>query len=264
VTSIDKSIVISDISPPLDKTLATQLLDEYISQEKRFILGDWEPATLDGGQFAEAAARILYHHDSGILDKRKGVNECLQYVEDFQNKNKHNFPDRKSAVHLCKALRAIYKFRSDRGAVHIDPDYNANHLDSKYLLESCRWVLSELLRLFWKGDRKEVSSIIKQILKYEIPSIRTFDDNLLVQRTDCSTEEEILILLYYSRDVGLSRTQLGQFVQKAPSAITNAIKFLASSKMRQIYKLKNGNFCLTDIGARRVLSELANKLVLNY
>lgn len=261
---IDKSIIINDISPPLDKTLTIQLLDEYVSQEKRFILGDWEPATLDGGQFAEAAARILYHNDSGILDKRKGVNECLRYVEDFNNSNTHLFPERKSALHLCKVLRATYKFRSDRGAVHIDPQYNANHLDSKYLLESCRWVLAELLRLFWNGDRKEVSTIIREILKFDIPSIRAFENSLLVQRTDCSAEEEILLLLYYSREAGLSRAELGRYVQKAPSAITNAIKSLASSKVRQIHKLTNGNFCLTDIGIRRVLSELADKLVLDY
>lgn len=263
MASIDKSIIIKDISPPLDKTLATQLLDEYVSQEKRFILGDWEPATLDGGQFAEAAARILHHQDSGVLGKRKGVNECLQYVEDFQNKNKHYFPDRKSAGHLCKVLRAIYKFRSDRGAIHIDPEYDANHLDSKYLLESCRWVLAELLRLFWRGDRKEVSTVIREILKFNIPSIKAFDDTLLVQRTDCSAEEEILLLLYHSREAGLSRGELGRSVQKTPSAVTNAVKYLASSRVRQIYKIKNGNFCLTDIGVRRVLSELANKLILD-
>jgi len=264
MTLIDKTKIINEVSPPLDNILATQLLDEYISQEKRFILSDWEPATLDGGQFTEAAARILYHLDSGNLATRKSVNECLQYVEELKNNNKHSYPDRKSSLHTCKVLRAIYKFRSDRGAVHIDPEYDANHLDSKYLVDSCRWILSEFLRLFWKGDRKEVAKLIKQILKYEIPSIKKFEDCLLLQRTDCSTEEEILLLLYYSGDSGLNRSALGRFVQKSPTSVTKAIEYLISSKVRQIYKLTNGDFCLTDIGIRRVLSELADKLVVDY
>lgn len=61
MASIDKKTLLSAIAPPLDLILAKQLLDEFISLEKRFILRDWEPATLDGGQFAEAAARIIYH-----------------------------------------------------------------------------------------------------------------------------------------------------------------------------------------------------------
>jgi hypothetical protein len=262
VPSVDKSTIIADISPPLDQKLATQLLDEYISQEKRFILGDWEPATLDGGQFAEAAARIVCHRDSGVLNRTKSVHECLTYVEDFNNSRRHSFPDRKAALHLCRALRAIYKFRSDRGAIHIDPDYSANHLDSKYLVEGCRWVLAEILRLFWAGDRRRVSVVIQQILNFDIPSIRMFDDSFLVQRTDCSTEEEILLLLYHSREVGLNRAQLGRSVQKAPSAVTNALKRLTSSKVRQVHTLRNGNFCLTDIGVKKVLTELAAKLIL--
>jgi hypothetical protein len=262
MSSIDKPQIINEISPPLDNILATQLFDEYISQEKRFVLGDWEPATLDGGQFAEAAARILYHQDSGRLDRRRKVDDCLQYVEDFKNQNKHSLSDRKSALHTSKVLRAIYKFRSDRGAVHIDPVYTANHVDSKYLVDSCRWVLAEFLRVFWKGDRTEVSDIIKQILSYEIPSVRKFGTDLLVQRVDCTTEEEILLLLYYVKESGFSHSELVKFVKKDPSGVSRALKNLSSSQKREIIKLDNENYCLTDIGIKRVLRDLADKLIL--
>ena len=88
-----KEDVLNSICPPLDSTLATQLLDEFISLEKRFVLRDWEPATLDGGQFSEAAARILYHADSGTINYLKSVDKCLKYVEDPDGKNPHNYPD---------------------------------------------------------------------------------------------------------------------------------------------------------------------------
>ena len=149
---MDKFDIIKNISPPVELQLATMLIDEYISLEKRYMLGDWEPAILDGGQFCEISARIIYHIDSNTLSLRKGVSDCLNYIED--DKNKHHYPERKSALHLCKVIRTNYKFRSDRGAVHIDPVYTANQIDSKLVIENSKWILSEFLRVFWTSDKK--------------------------------------------------------------------------------------------------------------
>src|SRR5947199_8957837 len=108
---IDKDTLHRQLVPPLDGPLANQLLAEYISQEKRFVLRDWEPSTLDGGQFAEAAARVIYHIDSGNLNRRKSVDDCLSYIEDRKQNNRHLFPERKAAIHLTRDLRTVYKFR---------------------------------------------------------------------------------------------------------------------------------------------------------
>lgn len=92
--------------------------------------GDWEPATLDGGQFCEIGARCVFHIDSKNLNLTKGVDDCLEYIEDLENKRKHFFPSRKDALNLCKVIRLAYRFRSKRGAIHIDPQYSANEMDS--------------------------------------------------------------------------------------------------------------------------------------
>lgn len=257
---MDKQALINKVCPQLDLTLTTQLIDEYNSLEKRFVLRDWEPATLDGGQFAEAAARILYYKDSGTLNYSKGVGDCLDYVEN--NSNRHNYPDRKSALHTAKVIRTIYKFRSDRGAVHINPNYSANHLDTTLVISNTKWVLSEFLRVFLTTDRNLVENTIRDILEFDLPVIGDFDGQLLVQRTDCNADEEILILLHFAGQNGFNRKQLGQYVQKLAPAITTSLKKLSSGQERKIIKLKNGNFRLTDIGNRFVLTNLADKLKL--
>lgn len=253
-----QATLLQGISPPLDRKLTEQLLSEYVSQEKRYILGDWEPATLDGGQFVEAASRLLYHQDSGKIERRKKVDDCLKYVEDPKGQYTHGFPERKSAKHIARVLRTIYKFRSDRGAIHIDPDYTANQLDSRLVIENSRWVLSELLRIFWSGNRQQVAKAIREILEYEVPAVGRFEDQLLVQRKDCTAEEETLLLLHVSGESGLSRKDLGRFVRKAPSKVTEAAQSLESN--REIVELNNGNFRLTDLGARRVILSLGSKL----
>lgn len=257
---MDKTTLISNICPPLDQTLLEQLINEYNSLESRFILRDWEPATLDGGQFAEAAARILYHQDSGTLNYNKGVGSCLNYLEDSNNSNSHDYPDRKSALHTSKVIKTIYKFRSDRGAVHINHNYSANHLDSSLVIANSKWVLSEFLRIFLTTDLNLVEDIIRDILEFDSPVIGDFDGQIMVQRTDCSTVEEILILLHYAGNNGFNRTDIGKYVQKAQSSITNSLQKLSSNSHRKIIKLNNGNYRLTDIGNRFVLASLADKL----
>ena len=257
---LSKTELLSKISPPLDSKLAEQLLDEYLSLEKRYVLSDFEPATLDGGQFSQAASRLIYHQDSGNLNRRRGVDKCLSYIEDYNSRNNHNFPDRKSSLHMCKVLRSVYKFRSDRGAIHIDPEYTANQLDAKLVLENARWLLSEILRVFWTGDRAIVAQAIREIIEYDVPVIAEYDGRLLVQNISCTTEEEILILLYHSGENGLSRNQLGTYVEKDAAGITRAIKKLTSTKCREAIKLGNGNYRLTDLGIQRVMRELGDKL----
>src|SRR5262245_38863443 len=122
----------NQLVPPLEKSLTEALLREYISLERRFVLRDWEPAALDGGQFCELLARILYHMDSGNLNLNKGFDECLNYLTNDQVS--HAMLPRHNALHLEKVLRAAYKFRSQRGAIHISPNYQANHMDARFIV----------------------------------------------------------------------------------------------------------------------------------
>lgn len=257
---IERQKLLAQISPPLDHLLCTQLLDEFISSERRYIQRDWEPGQLDGGQFAEIAARIFHHMDSGTLNRSKSFDDCAKYIENDQVP--HNIQPRHDSLHVIRALKTIYKFRSQRGAVHISPTYTPNHMDSKIVIECVRWVMNETLRIFWQGDREIVAKTIRELLQFDVPVVGKFGDILLVQRTDLSPEEEILILLHYAGDEGYSRKDLGRVAQCAAPRITEALQKLISPKSRQVIQLGNGNFRLTDLGSKRIRENLAQKLTL--
>ena len=257
---VEKASLISQISPPLDHFLATQLVDEFTSMERRFIQRDWEPAELDGGQFGEILARILYHMDSGNLNRTREFSDCLTYIEN--DANAHAITPRQHALHIVRVLRTAYKFRSQRGAVHISPTYSPNHMDSKFLIESVRWCMNETLRIFWQGDREMVAKAIRELLQFDVPCIGKFEEVLLVQRTDLTAEEEILVLLHYAGEKGFTRRELGQYCKWKPSTITGVIQKLESPDYRQIVLLANGAYRLTDLGSKRIREELSDKLLL--
>jgi hypothetical protein len=260
VALIDKQRLLAELSPPLDHLLCTQLLDEFVSSERRYIQRDWEPAQLDGGQFSEIAARVFYHMDSGNLNRTKSFDDCAKYVENDQVA--HAIQPRQDSLHVIRVLRTVYKFRSQRGAVHISPSYAPNHMDSKLVIECVRWVMNETLRIFWRGDRDAVARAIRELLQFDVPAIGVFEGTLLVQRIDLSPEEEVLLLLHYAGEQGFPRSSLGNFAKCSPASTTRSLQKLTAPDSRQIIQLLNGNYRLTDLGSKRVRESLADKLLL--
>jgi len=257
---VEKQFLLSQIVPPLDGLLATQLIDEFVSMERRFIQRDWEPAELDGGQFCEALARILYHVDANNLNLTKTLDDCLKYMENDQVS--HAIQPRHDALHISRVLRTIYKFRSQRGAVHIFPTYKPNHMDSKFLIEAVRWCQNETLRIFWQGDREKVAKAIRELLQFDVPCVGSFQDALLVQRTDLTPEEELLVLLHFAGETGFSRTELGRHSKCSPSSVTRCLQKLEAPDYRQIILLGSGCYRLTDLGSKRIREQLADKLLM--
>lgn len=256
---VERNLMVSKICPPIDNLLGEKLIDEFISMERRYIQRDWEPAELDGGQYAEIASKILYHLDSGNLNYNKQFDDCLKY---FSNDQVSHALDRKEVGHISKVLQSIYKFRSQRGAVHISATYSPNQMDSKYLIEAVRWCMNEILRLFWNSNnREEVAKTIRELLQFDVPCVGVFENIILVQRTDLKAEEEILVLLHYAGENGFSRNELGKYSMINPATLTNNLGKLCSQSFRQIVKLQNGNYRLTDLGQRRIRVELADKLL---
>jgi len=255
-----KAQLIAALVPPLDGLLAAQLLDEYESLERRFVLSDWEPAELDGGQFCEILARILNHIDSGHVSLTKDVKDCLAYVVDDDNKRPHHYTPRSDFLHLAKVVGTVYKFRSARGAVHISSTYEPNHMDARLVIECARWCLAETLRIFWTNDREEVASTIREILKFDTPCVGLFGDRTIIQRTDLSVDEEILVLLHHAGEAGLTRAALGQSLFSPASTISDALKRLASAQCRQIVERTPKHFVLGDLGAKRIREQLSQKL----
>jgi hypothetical protein len=260
---VEKATLIKELSPPLDNALTVLLVDEFISLERRYIQRDWEPAQLDGGQFCEVLARIVYHQDSGNLSPAKQFDDCASYVEDVKGQNNHGMLPRHDALHIIKVLRTAYKFRSRRGGVHISPTYKPNHMDSRAIMENVRWAFAETLRLFWKSsDREQVAKAIRELLQFDVPCIGKFEDVIMVQRTDLSAEEELLVLLHYAGEQGFTRTELGKYAMVSQSSVTLALSKLTDASSREVTQLSNKKYRLTDLGSKRIRDKMPDKLLL--
>ncbi len=244
------------LSREVDPTLAAQLVQEARSLEESFLLRRWKYTELDGGRFAEVSARIVYVADSGNLSLTKSVDDCLKYVDN--NQVTHKFPEKQAAVHLAKVIRSIYKLRSQRGAVHVSPTYTANEIDSRLIVESARWILAEIIRIFVKSKPEEVAIAVRNLARFPHPLIRTYGGTPLLQSVSFTAEEEVLAHLLYT-DEGLATSDLTARIPKAASGVRKAISTLSSGKSRQIVS-RNNLWHITDIGIKRVEQKIVNEL----
>jgi hypothetical protein len=136
-------------------------------------------------------------------------------------------------------------------------------MDSKVIIEMVRWCFAETLRVFWSGvDRELVAKAIRELLSFDVPCIGKFEDVIMVQRTDLSAEEEVLVLLHYAGEQGFSRTEVGRYAMVSPPSVTTALQTLTAPDMRQVVKWPSGRYQLTDLGSKRIREKMPDKLLL--
>ena len=250
---MDASAVLAQIAPPLDESLAKSMLSAFVEQEQRFLAGDFKPSTLDGGHFCEAVARLVYSIDSGTLASKKSVDECLKRIDDTRPDVAHQFPQIDAARQIGRVIRSIYKVRSSRGAVHLSPDYTANELDSRLVLDNSRWILAEMLRIFWpQAKAEDLALTVAELVEFESPLIAVYDQLPFVLRTDLSAAEEILLVLLWYGTGGCDRTTLLAAVRRPKKTTSNTIARLVSASDRRVVRLADGHYRLTPLGAKSV------------
>lgn len=245
--------LIVELSKSVDPTLARQLVGEAIANEEAFRLKRWGSTELNGGRFAEVAARIMYSVDSGNVALTKSVDDCFRYIENPAVS--HNFPETQAAIHLIKVVRSIYKLRSQRGAVHVSPVYSANEIDSRLVVESVRWVLAELLRLFITSDPNLLTETVQSLARFPSPLIRIYGERALLQSTAFTIEEEVLAHLLFSSE-GLVAKEITAVIPKDPSSVRKSIKRLCSAQLRQVVAV-NDKYQITDLGIQRIEHKIA-------
>ncbi len=251
-----KEDIIKELSTIIDASFASELVTSFEEMEKRFQIGDLKPTGLEGGRFCEAVARSLYQIDAGNFNPNKSVVSIVDYLIDENQSRSHNL-DVKDRKHIGKVLSTAYKFRSDRGVIHISNKYTANELDTSFLSGCIRWLFSEFLRLSWNSDRDALAKTVKSIIEIKFPVIHVHEGVPLVLNTNLKCIEEILLILFTADDNYLKKSEVHKFVQKSAPAISNGLRSL---KEKRFVREKGNLVIITPSGSKFVLENILEKL----
>jgi hypothetical protein len=257
--SLSPKQLINELNKIVDPSFASAIVESYVELQQRFFAGDWKPAELDGGRLCEAISRALYQLDCAYVVHNELPGQICDWLDDFHNKRSHSLPEA-DRRHFCKAIRLVYKFRSDRGAVHISPDYTANEMDSVLMLHVGKWMFAEFLRIAWNKDRTIIAETISDIIQLEHPAIHELDGVPLVLDHNVSAPQEILVLLNHADGHKLQRDEL---TRQAKNSNDKSIG-VAISRLLKANEIRNtstaGELAITPKGQKKVIQEIIPKL----
>jgi hypothetical protein len=248
-----------ELAKIIDPTFADAAVSSYVEMQQRFLAGDWQPTELDGGRLCEAIARACYQLDSGTVTHSQLPKELCEKIEDERNTRPHTL-ELKDRHHIARAIGLVYKFRSDRGSVHISPKYTADYMDSMLMVHASKWIFAEFLRIAWNKDKALIAETISQIVQLEYSLIHELEGVPLVLDERVSAPEEVLLLLNHAEGHKLSKEELKIQAKNNTEKSLN-VAFSRLSKANEIRSTTTrGEIALTPKGQKRVIEKVIPSL----
>jgi hypothetical protein len=248
--------LIAQLSTAVEPAFARDAVMSYVEMQQRFLAGDWQPTELDAGRLCEAVSRAVLQLDTGTVthsDLPAAIRDQL-----LSKRGAHKLDD-KDRYHISKAIEVVYKFRSDRGAVHISPTHVANQIDSVFVMHVGKWILAEFLRLAWNADRDAIGRVIEQLAQLEHSVVHELDGKPLVLSTAVSIPEEILLLLHHAPGNRLTRREIHEYTtNRSTRGVNGAIQSLMERK--EARAVPDGSIVIILPGQNRVMREIIPRL----
>ncbi len=186
-------------STSISQDLWDRLIEEYLEIKKRYSMCDWGPGQLKGGRFAEVVLRVFQQLLSmpitplGTDVSAKEKTNILNAVQSHPALDEHV---RQKTVPL---IRLLLDFRNNRDSAHLG-GFNANAMDTLFVMTSATWVLCELIRVYRGCQMPNAQKIVDGFAVKEYPVIMEVDGDAFITRHDLTTNQEVLVLLSkYSR-----------------------------------------------------------------
>ncbi len=191
-------ILKSDLLASIPRELREELLDAYSQILRNFKERRWEPAELNGGKLCEIVYTILRGYVDGNYPTRSSKpGNMVDACRDFEKVPVNSFP-RSVRIQIPRMLISLYEIRNNRGVGHTGGDVDPNHMDASYVLETAKWVISELVRIFHGVPTEEATAAVDGLVERTLPIVWKVNGKLRVLSPDMTMKDKTLVLLYHS------------------------------------------------------------------
>jgi hypothetical protein len=176
--------------------LRQELFDAFKEIVRNFRENRWEPSELNGGKLCEAVHTILRGHvDGKIPDRAKKPSNMVDACRALEKADDKKFP-RSIRIQIPRVLVGLYEIRNNRGVGHVGGDVNPNHMDARVVLESAKWVMAELVRVFHKLSPPEATNVVDALVERTVPVVWEVGTGKRVLQPSLSKRDQTLLLLY--------------------------------------------------------------------
>jgi hypothetical protein len=159
-------------------------------------------------------------------------------------------------IQIPRMLIALYEVRNNRGVGHTGGDVNPNHMDARYVLESAKWLVAELVRVFHDLDIQKATEVVDSLVERTVPIVWAGEKVRRVLKTGLSKRDETLLLLY-SISGPVHESDLCKWVEHSNASTYRRDVLKRAHKQRLIeYEQETGQVQLLPTGVAYVEENL--------
>lgn len=248
---VEYATLLEQLQDVIPSELLNDFLEAYGKCKHSYFLGDYRPSCLEAGRFAEVGIRIAQHL---IICRYTPLTQQLkQFHELVREIANQPVVDGKDSVRIIipKVLQIIYDLRNKRNVGHVGGDVDENYADATLAINSCNWVLAELVRIFYTGDINEAQKIVDSLAEVKAPIIQDFNGFPKLLSPKLSVSNKILLLLHHRNKRGAMSSELVTWIGKASQA--NVMVSLGNLvKKGQVHRDEEGTCFITFSGEKAV------------
>jgi hypothetical protein len=147
----------------------------------------------------------------------------------------------------------MYDITSNRGGRH-DPDaIDANEMDATVVLNTCAWVLAEMVRYAQRsGNPDSAKAAVDGLMKRRYPFVEEIDGRAYVDLKSAKSARELgLLILWHKGAARISREELVEAIRRQKRSITLGNARMAVTRLSDVLDDDgDGNVRLRAAGVR--------------
>lgn len=238
-----------------NKFKATRNVDALVNHFVRGVAdyhqSKWENALGKHAKFLEAVLKALLAEAS--LPQQTGRQfKVDNAINALRNVSSGTVDDSIRLTIPC-ACRFMYDITSNRGGRH-DPDaIDANEMDATVVLNTCAWVLAEMVRYAQRsGNPDSAKAAVDGLMKRRYPFVEEIDGRAYVDLKSAKSARELgLLILWHKGAARISREELVEAIRRQKRSITLGNARMAVTRLSDVLDDDgDGNVRLRAAGVR--------------
>ena len=185
-----------DLLKNVPSGLKDPLFEEYNKVVRNFRERRWEPAELNGGKLCEIVYTIIKGHIDGSYpaspSKPANMVDSCRALEQLDSSK---YP-RSVRIQIPRIILGLYEIRNNRGVGHAGGEVNPNEMDASATLSMCKWLMSELIRIFHGISTQDATDAVSAVTERIYPIVWEIDGKKRILAPKTSQKDKTLLLLY--------------------------------------------------------------------
>lgn len=197
----------------IDSSFRGRIIKQYLALKTALAAGSDKTVGIEAGHLCETVIRLLQQEVHGT-STRFGANignfadECRKLVS-----SNNGAANESLRLVIPRALVFVYTMRNKRGIGHVGGDVDANRIDAISIVQTCDWIVCELIRSFHGLSLEEAQDLVDGLAIRSVPEVWQVAGKRRILKKGLPFKDQVLLLCYQDPSSAILSEDLYDWVE---------------------------------------------------